>query len=123
MSSFLPSLKDIVIVMSDRAPLKIRPDEWPILAETISGPDRVLVREHRDGRRLVYGLRDEEPPRRGGFLVPRREAPERSSHSGGQISAPDSDGTIRAIRRVAGILGNKVLGDECIADLPEEELS
>jgi hypothetical protein len=124
--------KKVKIAMSERRPLTIVDAEWPIIAQA----DRhdggevksranhewtVRVRESSDGmRRLVYGWvragnggvhagwRGAE----GGFLLSRTalEADEMEAE------------TIRAIRRVAGIIDDDQLGDECIADLPAESL-
>jgi hypothetical protein len=117
--------KKIKITMSERRPLSIDPEAWPIIAESrwYNGEHefqantirQVKVREHEDGRRIVYGFQDaggggqaigtRNPA--GGFLL----------HAG---APPDE--TIRAIRRVAGIIDDDALGEECIADLPAEDL-
>jgi hypothetical protein len=48
---------------------------------------------------------------RAGYLVPAVEG------------RPASDETVRAIRRVAGVIEDDRLGDECIAYLPAETLA
>jgi hypothetical protein len=121
----------IRITMSERRPLSVSKTEWPVIARAdwYNGEHefqantirKIRVRQHADGRRLVYGLQEagnggqhigtRNPE--AGFLLPRVTGPGCS---------PDEEGTVRAIRRVAGILGDPALGDECIADLPAEDL-
>jgi hypothetical protein len=121
----------ITITMSERRPLKIDSEEWPVVAEASrhSGAVKsqanqewfIKVRQHADGRRLVYGRLqpgDGGVPAgwrgaAGGFLV---EASERGKDN------PNEDETVRAIRRVAGIVDDDALADECIGDLPAEEI-
>ena len=126
--------KRITITMSERAPLSIVEDDWPLIAsaEWFNGQHecqantirRIKVRQHADGRRLVYGFQragnggqfagTRNPA--GGFLIgPRTDTEPRELSSG-------DDETIRAIRRVGGILGDDDLAAECIADLPAEEI-
>ena len=118
-------IKKIKITLSERRPLTIVESEWPVIATAFRHDGAVesqanhewmiSVREHADGRRLVYGWlqagnggvhagwRGAE----GGFLV----SPD---------DGPDEQETVRAIRRVAGIVGDDALGNECIGDLPAE---
>lgn len=128
------------ITMSDRPPITIKLSDWPKVASTewYSGEiecqanevAHIRVREHRDGRRIVYGARDQGPggmavSYRGsaaGFLVAPGEA-FRDAGDGPLGHEPDAEGTVRAIRRVAGVIAMPDLADECIADLPAEELS
>lgn len=123
--------KIITVVMSDRPPLKIDLNKWPLVAgaewfdsehKCQANRERAIrVREHADGRRLVYGFFDSawstERMRQAGFLI----APSNRDATDG-TKMPDEKETVRAIRRVAGIIGDDGLGDECIADLPAEEL-
>ena len=124
--------KKIKITMSERRPLSIVEDEWPLIASAdwhngqvecqANTIRRIKVREHADGRRLVYGFaragnggqhagtRNPE----GGFLV--------SAKVGYPVPSAVDDETVRAIRRIGGILGDDALADECIADLPAEDL-
>lgn len=127
------------ITMSERRPLTIVKADWPIIAsadwhdgqvECQANNIRVLrVREHKDGRRIVYGYQcagnggqhagTRNPE--GGFLVVPTEK-FRDVDEGPLSPVPDDDETVRAIRRIAGILGDDDLGAECIADLPAEEV-
>src|SRR4029077_20819837 len=122
--------KQRTITLTDRAPVKIDEEKWPLIAE---GKDYsgqydfqafdgawIKVRQHDDGRTLVYGYagdwdgggRPERENRRAGFIVGDNEAAE-------------------TIRRVADILSEtECVGEiahraarECIADLPAEELT
>jgi hypothetical protein len=124
--------KKIKVPMSERRPLSIVVDEWPIIAcaDWYSGQHEcqanytrmLIVREHADGRRVVYGDYERGPGgapigfrgSEGGFLVPGKV--------GYPVPTPDDDETVRAIRRVAGIIGDEQLGDECIRDLPSEDI-
>ncbi len=112
-----------VITMTGRPPVQIDETEWPIIAKA-SGHDGeveaqanrkglVRVRQHADGRTIVYGVatsqfRDERD-RRAGYLLA-------SGH--GQ----DHDYLAANIRDVAEAIGWPDLAQECIADLPPEVL-
>lgn len=126
--------KMIAITMSERAPLKLDPELWPLIAsaDTHDGAVEcqanrewaIKVREHEDGRRVVYGwvcrgnggMPIGYRGASGGFLL---DAPSASDPAARERHEAD---TIRAIRRVAGIIGDDQLGDECISDLPAVEL-
>lgn len=113
--------------MSERRPITIVAADWPLVADVDRHDGAVecqanhewaiRVREHADGRRIVYGwLRAGD----GGVYAGWRGA------SGGfLISAvsgePDDAETIRAIRRVGGIIEDSRMADECISDLPAED--
>lgn len=129
--------KKLTITMSERRPLTIVSAEWPVIArgEWYSGQYDfqafdgcwIQVREHADGRRIVYGYagdwdgggRPDRESRRGGFLVP------------GVDGQPDEQETVRAIRRVAGVIdGVAHVGDsvqdaanKCIANMPAEVMA
>ena len=124
-------MTNIKITLSDARPVSINPDTWPVIAAASAHDGKVQcqantewsiqVREHSDGRRLIYsiktagnggqyaGFRDA----RGGFLLESRSVWEQSKIE---------DETIRAIRRAAGIIERPDLADECIGDLPTREL-
>lgn len=134
--------KKIEIRLSDRAPVRIATAEWPVIASASwhsgeiavqaneeawikvrqhdADPANEMVVPHADGRVIVYGCRYRGP---GGMPV---------SYLGayaGYILTPErgakfvtSEAIVRAIRRVAGAIEMFELGDECIADLPVEEL-
>lgn len=137
-----PELKRIKIALSDRPPVTIVADIWPVVAhdswhdgevECQANRRRYLkVREHADGRRIVYGgftsqWRNERDTF-AGYLIP---APQRNAlggpvemNSSGQSVglARQADETIRAIRRVAGAIGDDELASSVIADLPAEDI-
>lgn len=134
--------KLISITLSERAPVKVDPEQWPLvaMADRHDGEVRcqanneyaIKVREHADGRRIVYGwhragdggqhrgFRDTY----GGFIVEPsnafRENP--TGDSPAVTRAPDEAETVRAIRRVSGMIDDDQLGNACIADLPATEL-
>lgn len=123
--------KQRTITLTDRAPVKIDEETWPLIAsgKAYSGQYEfqafdgawIKVRQHDDGRTLVYGYagdwdgggRPDREDRRAGFIVAT------------EADAPD------AIRRVADILAETNMCEtyahaaarDCIADLPAEELS
>jgi len=106
------------ITLTGRAPVRIDEDAWPVVARAKTWDNTyesqanrdwlILVREHSDGRRLVYGVHTSawqgEPDLRAGYLT-------------------DTDGTPAAIRDVAEeICAPEHLAAQCIADLPPEVL-
>jgi len=135
--------KTLTIALSERRPVTISDDEWPLVAEATwhSGTIAVQanevaylrVREHLDGRVLVYGVRDSGPggvrlgyrAMYGGHLLT-SESPATmvAAGDGPLISRREVDSAeiIRAIRRVAGALNLTELGSECVANLPPESL-
>ncbi len=134
----MTTTEKITVTMSERAPLKIDPEVWPLIASAywFSGQHecqanyirRIEVREHEDGRRLVYGFHTAGPGgvhvgwrgASGGFLI---EWPVPVSQRDPQVCECFTAQTIRAIRRVAGIIGDDTMADDTIADLPAEELT
>lgn len=70
------------------------------------------VREHADGRRIVSGCHVAGP---GG-------APADFSSLYAGFLLHSGEDTIRAIRRVAGVVGRPELAAQCIAELPAVEL-
>lgn len=115
------------ITLTDRPPVTIREDQWPIIATGDWGDSpngirsqsnreaTIRVREHEDGRRIVYGVYSSqwqgERGAKAGVLI---------AADGGK---PDTDATIRAIHDVAtSIDAPSSCARECIADLPAEEL-
>jgi len=115
----------IRITMSERRPLSVSKSEWPVIAKAdwhdgqikyqANTERHIRVRQHADGRRIVYGF--QEPGNGGQF------AGTRNPQAGFLIDAgaPENE-TVRAIRRVGGILEDDQLADECIANLPAEEI-
>lgn len=135
--------KTIKITLSERRPVTIVEADWPVIAEARAHDGQMLVqantewfikvREHRDGRRIVYGgeiagcngqyagFRET----RAGYIVDAvsRDSMRQPDDGGALVSTyPDDDGTIRAIRRVAGVIDRDDLGAECIGELPAEVL-
>lgn len=123
----------ITIRLSEAPPVRIRRDAWPIIAEAKWHDGKVecqanhvrsiRVRQNADGRTIVYGWLDSGPGgvpagwrgAHAGWILPRTD-PTR-----GPSRATDEEIT-RAIRRVAGVIGDDSLADECIADLPAKDL-
>lgn len=135
--------KTIKITLSERRPVTIAPEEWPVIAEAThhDGAVRsqantewaIKVREHRDGRRIVYGYVQAggggKPAgwreTRAGYIVDAisRDSMRQPDAGGALVSTyPDDAETIRAIRRVAGVIDRDDLGAECIGELPAETL-
>lgn len=120
------------ITLTDRPPVRIREDQWPVEASATfhdyegqydfqsfrNWRGWLTVRLHADGRRIVYARYAYETAYQG----------ERDSEvrSGVLLDASASgDDVIRAIHRVNSIRPDWCRNDlaaECIADLPTEEL-
>lgn len=148
------------ITLTGRPPVKIKEDEWPIIAsakgDSYRGNDdygrhrqalgqgecdeySLHVRQHADGRTLVYGVLS-------AAIAAWRQPAAGESHRGGVLLSPPADGTpgrwiwegtidevpativmwpeiADAIRRVGEECGlPDAVIRECIADLPAEEL-
>ena len=115
----------IKITMSERRPLSIDPELWPVIAQAdwydgqvecqANNIKRIKVREHSDGRRIVYGFRRAG---NGG-----QHAGTRNPEAGFLLAANAGEHeTIRALRRVGGVIDDDRLAEECIATLPAEEI-
>jgi hypothetical protein len=115
--------KTRTITLSNRRPVKIVESDWPVIAkgswcDTPALPVQanrsalVRVRQHADGRSIVYGTYDTElrgdsgdSGRKSGLLL----------DAGADIAA--------AIYKVVADLGvTATMAAECVADLPAEEL-
>ena len=112
----------LTITLTDRPPVRVDKDKWPIIASASDWDDqyefqanrkwKLIVRQcERDGddRCIVYGIYDtawqNENSRRGGEIV------------------SDLSEVTAAVKRVAEYLGfEERLADDCIADLPAEDL-
>ena len=127
--------KTRTITLTGRPPVKIRDDQWPTIAEA-SGDSygdndygrrqqalhqgefdkyTLKVRQHEDGRALVYGILN--------AAIAAWGAPAGGEYfSGGELLEQGADIAV-AIRRVGEScnLPDSVIRD-CIADLPAEEL-
>jgi hypothetical protein len=129
----------LIITLTDRPPVKIRKDDWPILAEaTDSDCDSeyefqanrtskwaLRVRQHDDGRAIVYGtyshnshfLHERNYGFREGELLqatPIEELPAAIRRVGRKMAEQDHCGD--DARRWAQII------NDCIADLPPVEI-
>lgn len=112
---------NLTITLTERRPVTIVKDDWPILASAEDTDDRahpeqanrrwkLIVRQHADGRSIVYGVYTsaflDARDVRGGVLV----------EAEGDIEA--------AIYEVTASLDfDRALADQCVADLPAEELA
>jgi len=156
--------KTRTITLSDRAPVTIREADWPTIASAAWGDGEVpsqhnraaalRVRQHRDGRALVYAVYrsawQREDDYRGGELIeapgagasvcdrgadidaglsPGVQTMEHGGCGGRWIVEQPHDALPAAIRRVGERAAEYVASDrwhrlieECIADLPAEDL-
>lgn len=125
------------ITLTNRPPVRIREDQWPLIAhgsscyfagEFEAQADRkwqadIRVRQHSDGRVIVYGTYDYttqwqgekgESHRVGSLLGPSTDLPIAINDAAAELMERVSDDDMpRHIREAA---------DDCIADLPAEEL-
>jgi len=112
-------MEKVTITLTGRRPVEVDDDEWPIIARASwhNGQTQwdaehfqeLIVREHEDGRAIVYGV----------FRSP---LPGERDRRGGELVPPDGD-IPEAIYRVAEHLGLfPWLPKQAIADLPAEEL-
>jgi hypothetical protein len=129
----------LTITLTGREPVKIRLDDWPIIAEADAydydnqyefqanrkSKHTLKVRQHEDGRAIVYGFMDYDTKfqNESGFAA-----------RGGELLGP-GDSIPEAIKRVAGELEERMptddgysagvfprLAHECTADLPAVEI-
>lgn len=110
--------KHRTITLTDRAPVRIRQDLWPIVAAASEHDGKVesqavrtwtlRVRQHADGRAIVYGVyRSNWEGARGA--------------AGGELCEAGAD-LAAAIHRVAATCECEAIAGECIADLPPVDL-
>lgn len=125
--------KTRTITLTDRAPVKIREDEWPVIAQASDdsyhgdpGGYRqaasqgeidtytIKVRQHADGRALVYGILD-------AAIEPCHQPAAGESWRGGELLDKGAD-LAAAIRRVCSDRLPDAVIRSCVADLPAVEL-
>ena len=113
------------ITLTDRAPVTIVRAEWPVIASATDRPGSILrgtpvpdyetdefrltVRQHADGRSIVYGVIDASTEWTG-----------TEDWRGGELLA-DGGELVAAITRVGDSMPACVRRD-CIADLPAQEI-
>ena len=120
----------LTITLTGRNPVKITKDEWPIIASATESPGsfvngtprpdyevdthKIIVRQHADGRCVVYAILDASTAwtgtegRREGELLPSYANPLTIANA------------IRSVGEGCGILDSVIRA--CVADLPAEEL-
>ena len=119
----------ITIPMTGRRPVRASKADWPVVARgnAHDPPGHecqantiwiVRVREHADGRRIVYGRQDEGP---GGQL-----AGVVNPYAGYMVApvdgAPDDAATVDAVLRVCRTIGAEHLAQYTLADLRPEDV-
>lgn len=116
----------IIVELTSRRPVRINSEEWPGIArgtghtganECHANEDWwIRVRQHADGRTIVYAGRDAGP---GGMPTGYQ-----SKRAGALLTAEQArnslEATIRQIADEAGLPPRTA--QDCIADLPPEEL-
>jgi hypothetical protein len=126
----------IEIRLTDRRPVSINMDEWPVIGHAtgddcqIIDPARrnqalehgeadeyeITVRRHADGRHLIYATITRS------VLKAADHDPDAHTYSGELMDAEDTE-LEAAIQHQAGMLGIPAsVSDDCISSLPAEEL-
>jgi len=104
--------------LTGRPPVTIEEDLWPVIASAKQWDNQyecqanrtwhLIVRQHADGRSLVYGV------------YTTQYQGERGARAGELIGAGDD--IAAAVHRVAEACGCESIAEECIADLPAVEI-
>lgn len=118
--------KTRTVTLTNRAPVKIREDQWPEIASASARPGShrngtpapdyetdsytLRVRQHADGRAIVYGVVDASTAWTG-----------TESWRGGELLDAGAD-IAAAIMRVGAGMPPSVVR-ECVADLPAVEVA
>lgn len=115
--------KKRTITLTERPPVVIAEDNWPVIACATDHDNQhecqantvwlIRVRQHEDGRAIVYAVKDSGP---GGQCIGFR-----ATRAGELLASGDE--ICAAIRRVGEAADCSDLIDDCIADLPAEELA
>lgn len=139
----------LTVTLTGRAPVKITKEDWPVIAQAADkefdnqhefqanrkASWKLIVRQHRDGRTIVYGIYDYDSHYqdesgsniRGGELL--------TVTGANEDRIGDAEQIIAAIQRVGAELEDRIpdgpswgkgyfprLIHECIADLPAVEI-
>jgi len=114
--------KTMQITMTDRPPVRIVIADWPTIARAdwFTGEHEcqanevasLKVRRHEDGRTIIYGHRDRGP---GGMPISYR-----GSWAG--VLTSKQANIVLVIRQVACDIGAPQLADQCISELPAEDV-
>lgn len=126
------TIKRRTITLTDRAPVRIVENEWAVIASAKDYDNEhefqanrrynLRVRQHADGRTIVYGTHS-------------TQFQNEQDAAAGELLTPPSDMQVKeeewcvwdeipaAIKRVAANCHCDQIADECIADLPAEDLS
>jgi hypothetical protein len=112
---------DYIIPLTDRAPVAIRSDDWPVIARATVSNEKYLwklyVRQHADGRAIVHGSCSSATTgmaeRYAGRLIDSAGRSDRGFPLEVEIrsTADDSSGLLERSGRLA---------QACLADLPPE---
>lgn len=127
MSTVETEVEKIRIILTSRAPVRVDPRQWPVIASASERPGShrngnqrpnyetdhftLRVRQHADGRTIVSGRCDAATSWTGSV-----------NRAGGEILEAGAD-IAEAIERVAQLIhAPETLSAECIADLPVVDL-
>ena len=135
--------KTRTITMTDRPPVTVAEDAWPIIAAGSADHDdsdgrgnppnrrwtrMIRVRQHADGRAIVYGVYgyatnhqgEPDAAARRGYVVGADLIIEHIREVGDELAEAESDADIDDMRK--DVHQWRVAVQECIASLPAEEL-
>ena len=113
----MPENVYLTVTLSGRPPVRIQKDRWPVIARAKRSHGEfadqaschLIVRQHQDGRTLVYGVLDSP-------------SQEDQSHRAGCLLQAGAD-ICKAIWEVSGDLGlDPKMAQACISSLPAEDL-
>lgn len=114
--------KKLTITLTDRRPVTVDVDVWPIIGSTKDWDNQCESQANRKWTLIVRQCQTDGDDRCVVYGVYTSQFQSESDRRGGEI-VDSLDDVPAAVKRVAEYLGFEPrLADECIADLPADEL-